>query len=126
MYFWDRLIPHINPSYLLRVGNSSRWVLLDTTISGTWNNLNSHVTRFTPGSSPRISKDPVFGTVFIAPTNKGDGMIILGSTAVVVQNTTLVSLESTSVGFNQNGDSTLGQSSFHLINVVRSDSLSTF
>jgi len=82
--------------------------LLDTTDTlSSVNDLDLHVTLVTPNSSPGVSHDPVLNTVLRAVSDHTDSVIEFGSTGGRVHDTSLVSLEDGTVGFNEDGDGLL-------------------
>jgi len=69
------------------------------------------VTGISPSWSPGVSDDVVRLSVFLSETNSGDGVIEGGSASGGVHDTTGVSLENFSVGFDGDGNWSLSNSS---------------
>ena len=98
--------------------NGIQWFHLYATDAATFNDLNFHITWFTPLSAPGVSHNPVLNTRFITPTNYVCSMVKISSTKWWIKYSRGVKLENTLVGFKCHRKRLNCQSSFHLSNVV--------
>jgi len=78
----------------------------------------SHVAALTPGSSPRVSHDPVALVSIASVPNHTDGVIESRTASGVVEDTRMVTREGASVGFDQDRDGLLGDETLHGADVV--------
>ena len=88
---------------------------------GSFNGGDHDVTLISPVWSPGVSDDVVRLSVLVSISDSGDGVIELGSASGGVQDTTGVTLESHLVGFDGDGDWSLGDSSKELSSRVGLD-----
>ena len=96
--------------------------LLDTAdTGGSFNGGDHDVTLISPVWSPGVSDDVVRLSVSVSISDSGDGVIELGSASGGVQDTAGVTLESHLVGFDGDGDWSLGDSSKELSSRVGLD-----
>ena len=91
---------------------------LNTADTVTSNDLESHVTWFTPCLSPWVSHQPVVNTGCSAPTNNVCGVIEVSTAEGWVENTWGVVLEDRLVSLNSNWEWLNSKSSLHLWDVV--------
>ena len=86
---------------------------MDAAETGPSNDLELHVSRFTPGGAPRVSHDPVVNTVGGAPANNVGGVVEVGAAVSVVEDTTRVVLESELVSLDSNREDTINKHRLH-------------
>jgi len=96
--------------------------LLDTAdTGGSFDGGDHDVASISPVWSPGVSDDVVVLSVLVSISDSGDGVIEVGSASGGVENTTGVTLEGRSVGFDGNRDWSSGNSSHELGSRVGSD-----
>jgi hypothetical protein len=76
-------------------------LLRSTDSSSVVNDLDLHVSLVTPGSSPRVSHDPVLNAVSGSVSDHTDSVIKVGSARRGVHDTSLVDLEDTLISLNE-------------------------
>lgn len=96
---------------------------LDSTDTSSIDLGHSHVALLTPGSSPRVSHDPVALVSIASISDDTDSMVESSSTSRVVEDTGMVSGEHTSIGFDEDRNGLLGDSLLHSTDAVGSDHL---
>ncbi len=85
---------------------------------------NVNITTGTPGSTPRVLDDEGFQKTNLFVTDSEDGMVEV-STATGLDDTGAVELESVLIGFDEDGNGEIDQSSLQLISGLGSDELVT-
>ena len=91
------------------VGVWVEWVVLDTADSETVTGVgNLHVSLLSPGGSPRVSEDVVVLASLGSVSNKGDGVVDVGSALGRVEHSRGVELEDQLVSLNGDRDWLLG------------------
>jgi hypothetical protein len=77
---------------------------VDTADTFSVNISNSDESRFTPAGTPGVLDNPVVLLSIVSVTNNQDTVVEVSSAVSAVENTTLISLEGSLIGFNGNRD----------------------
>lgn len=90
-------------------------IVLDTALSGSVSGSDEpHVSRISPGGAPRVLHDPeVLAGGRVGTVSYDESSMIEVSSALSVEHSTLVGLESETSGINTNGDGLYGNSIHH-------------
>jgi len=94
---------------------------VDTADTFSVNISNSDESRFTPAGTPGVLDNPVVLLSIVSVTNNQDTVVEVSSALSAVEDTTLISLEGTLVGFNSNGDWSVVDEAEELSSVVGGD-----